>query len=351
MKEDIKNYLVKNTDSARFALRKITNLKGLTNLTLFVVDNKMRLVGTLTDGDIRRGLLNDLEISESVKLFMNNNFKFAIEGKIDNKLLKTYKQSGASYIPIINEQKSLKSIIDLNKTKAVLPISALIMAGGKGMRLRPLTENDPKPMLKVGDKPIIEHNIDRLISFGINEIFISVRYLKEKIIKYFGDGSKKGIVIKYIHEDEPLGTIGALSKISEIKNKDLLVINSDLLSNIDFEEFYNSFKNNNYEMSVASIPYNVSVPYAVLKLNKDIINEFVEKPKYTYYSNAGIYLIKKELKKLIPKNSFYNSTDLMNELIFSKKRLGHFPIIGYWLDIGRHDDYIQAQKDIKKINF
>ena len=351
MKEDIKSHLIKNTDSARLALRKITNLKGLTNLTLFVVDKKMKLVGTLTDGDIRRGLLNNLEISQIVELFMNVNFKFAIEGKINNQLLKQYKETGASYIPIVDDKNNLKSIIDLNLIKAVLPISALIMAGGKGMRLRPLTENDPKPMLKVGDKPIIEHNIDRLISYGINEIFISVGYLKEKIIEYLGDGSKKGIVIKYVHENQPLGTIGALSKISEIKNNDLLVLNSDLLSNIDFEDFYNSFKNNNYQMSVASIPYNVSIPYAVLKLNKDIINEFVEKPKYTYYSNAGIYLMKKELKKLIPQNSFYNSTDLMNELISSKMRLGHFPIIGYWLDIGRHDDYIQAQKDIKRINF
>jgi len=235
----------------------------------------------------------------------------------------------------------------LAKLNSILPLRAVIMAGGKGERLRPLTENTPKPMLPLGDKPIIEHNIDRLISFGIDTITISVRYLSDQIINYFGNGSSKGITINYIEEDEPLGTIGCLSQIGKIDHEAILVLNSDVFTNINFEDFYLTFEDENADMAVASIPYSVDIPYAIMELNDNCITSFKEKPKNTYYANAGIYLIKKESLAHIPKNTFFNATDLMDAIMARTGKLIHSPITGYWIDIGKHDDYNKAREIIK----
>jgi len=225
------------------------------------------------------------------------------------------------------------------------------MAGGKGERLLPLTQNTPKPLLKVGDKPIIEHNIDRLIKFGINDIYISVRYLAEQLVEYFGDGRDKGCNIYYIFEDEPLGTIGALSKIENLKNENVILLNSDLLTNIDYEDFFRVFKEENAAMAIASTPFDINVPYAVLEFSEGKnISTFKEKPKYTYYSNAGIYLIKADLLNRIPKNEKHDATDFLNGLLSDGFKVISEPIHGYWLDIGRIEDYFKAQEDIRYIN-
>jgi NDP-sugar pyrophosphorylase family protein len=204
-------------------------------------------------------------------------------------------------------------------------------------------------MLIVGDKPIIDHNIDRLIKFGITDIIISVRYLSEVIMDHLGDGSSKGISITYLLEDDPLGTIGALGSIEGINTKHILLMNSDILTNIDFEDFFNHYLNNDSAMCVASIPYQIQVPYAVLDIKDNQILSFIEKPSYTYYSNAGIYFLNRELQKFIPKDTFYNATDLMQSLIYKGKKVVHYPMLNYWLDIGRHQDYIKAQEDVKHL--
>ena len=226
------------------------------------------------------------------------------------------------------------------------------MAGGKGERLRPLTETVPKPMLHVGNKPIIEHNIDRLIQFGVREIYISINYLGDQIKHYFGDGSSKGISIRYVEETEPLGTIGALSLIPEFEEETIFLINSDLLTNIDLEQFYTNHHDAGANMSVASIPYRVQVPYAVLEAQEERVLGFVEKPGYNYHVSAGMYLIARDaLKQWLPKKGFYNATDFMEKLIAEQGKLIHYPHTGYWLDIGKYADYIKAQEDIKYIRF
>ena len=231
-------------------------------------------------------------------------------------------------------------------------MKAVIMAGGKGTRLRPITFSIPKPLLPVGDKTIMGHNIDRLTEFGIDDFWFSVNYLGEKIQDFFGSGKQKNISISYVWENTPLGTIGAISKIDDLKHEDVLVTNSDILTNLDYEQFYLDFKNSKADLSIASIPYNVNVPYAVLeKDDNGLIKSFKEKPTYTYYSNAGIYLMKKSVLSLIPKNSFFNATDLIDLLITKNKKVVSFSVDGYWLDIGKHDDYKKAQIDIKKIKF
>jgi NDP-sugar pyrophosphorylase family protein len=222
------------------------------------------------------------------------------------------------------------------------------MAGGLGSRLSPLTDNTPKPMLLVGDKPILEHNIDRLIKFGIKEFIISVQYLKDQIIDYFGDGSQKGITINYIIEEKPLGTIGALSLIHEVSNYTILLMNSDILTDMDFEFMYRQHLKLGKKMTVLSIPYRIDIPYAVMETDDENVLNFKEKPSLNYYTNGGVYLLDADLVSEIPKNSFYNATDLMEKLLM-KKELVHYSHKGFWLDIGKPKDYKQSQDLISKL--
>jgi len=344
-------HILRENEEARTALRILDKLSTSISRTLFIVDATNKMVGSLSDGDIRRGLLNGLEISVPVSSFMNNSFRFIREREDNVEALKAYRLEDIKLIPLINNEGHIVQILDLRKTRTLLPVSALIMAGGKGERLRPYTDHVPKPMLKIGDKPIIEHTIDRLISFGISEIFISVNYLKEQIISYIGDGSSKGIQIHYIEESEPLGTLGALALIPDIIHEDILIINSDLLTNIDLEEFFQVYKTEGASMGIASIPYQVDVPYAVLETKQNQVLSFIEKPSYTYYSNGGIYFMKSSLKANLAKGNFYNATDMMDNIISDEsKKLVHYPVLGYWLDIGRHQDFIKAQEDIKHLS-
>jgi NDP-sugar pyrophosphorylase family protein len=225
------------------------------------------------------------------------------------------------------------------------------MAGGRGQRLKPLTDEVPKPLLKVGDKPIIERNIDRLAVYGIDDITISVNYLGDQLEKYFGDGSNKGIAIKYVWENAPLGTIGSVSLIDTFQNDFILVMNSDLLTNIDFESFFMDFVDSSADLSILSIPYKIDVPYAVLETKDDRITGLKEKPSYTYYSNGGIYLMKREIINRIPKGDFYNATDLIEEMINEGLHVKTYPLVDYWLDIGNHDDFKKAQNDVHHIKF
>lgn len=350
MLNDYSVHLIDSGSTARDALRRLDTLPEFNSRTLFVVDDGNKLLGTITDGDIRRGLLKNLEISDSVTSFMFANCKRIVVKPTEPDLLKKFRSQDIRLVPVVDEHNAVTDVLDLDRTRAVLPLTAIIMAGGKGERLRPLTETTPKPMLQIGNKPIIEHNIDRLIQYGISEIYISINYLGNQIKDYFGDGSKKGISIKYIEETTPLGTIGSVSLIPSIENDHVLLLNSDLLTNLDFEAMYEDYRNTKAMMTVASIPYQYQVPYAVLETREEVVHAFAEKPSYTYYSNAGIYIIAKEaIEKFVPKEKFYNTTDLMEAVITSGNKLTHHPHHGYWLDIGKYPDFIRAQEDIKYI--
>lgn len=346
-----KSHIISIKATGRQALQYLDRLPEGHSKTLFVFDNK-KMVGTITDGDIRRGLLKDREITDCVCDYMNKDFKSLTKEEVKPSVLSALREKEYWLLPVLNEQKEILDVVDLKLTRTVLPTAALIMAGGRGERLRPLTDSLPKPMLTVGEKPIIEHNIDRLIKFGIKKFYISVRYLAEKITDYFGDGSSKNVSIEYIREEEPLGTLGACCMIKDLAYDQLLVMNSDILTNIDFEDLYNNHKAKAAVMSVASIPYKVKVPYGIMQPDvDDCVSALIEKPTYTYYANAGIYLLDKELIERIPSGRFYNATDLMQQLIDENKALVHYPILQYWLDIGKYEDYIRAQHDYKHINF
>lgn len=318
--------------------------------TLFVEDNT-KIIGTITDGDIRRGLINGLSNSNVISDFMNSSFTFLKKDSYDQSKVEIIKKNKLEVVPVLNQDGSLFKIIDFTKIKTILPIDAVIMAGGIGSRLMPLTKNTPKPMLKIGNKPIIEYNIDLLKSFGISNLTLSVKYLKEVIEDYYKNGDSIQMNISYITEDTPLGTIGAVKQISGFRNEYILVMNSDLLTNIDLEAMFSELTKEDADMIVATTDYQVQIPYGIIESNGNRITSLKEKPTYTYYSNAGIYIFKKELIDLIPDNSYFNATDFIEKLIDSSKTVLHYSIKKYWLDIGKHVDFDRAQKDVHSITF
>jgi dTDP-glucose pyrophosphorylase len=343
------NNILSSDSSIRHALEKLTLLGEA--LTLFIIDPNSILIGVVTDGDIRRGLIKGCELDEEVVKIMNKDFKFINEDQLSIELIADLKRSSVKIIPILDKYNRIVRFVNISEIKSVLPVHAIIMAGGKGERLLPLTLETPKPMLKVNGKPIIEHNIDLLVKYGIGNLHISVNYLKDEIKNYFSNGESKNITINYLDEEKPLGTFGSIKLTNSYKYSDLLIMNSDLLTNINIADFYKSFKDSNADMAIATTSYLVNIPYAVLETENGLVKSFKEKPTYTYFSNAGIYLIKKELIDEIPKNEFYNATDLINKLINTNRIVLTYPILGYWLDIGRHEDYKKANEDFKHVHF
>jgi len=319
---------------------------------LFVVDEKDTLIGALTDGDVRRGLIKGFTIDSIVDEIIQKNPRYITKGESNLDKIIEYREQNFRIVPVLNEDHKVVNIINFRNIKSYLPIDAVVMAGGRGQRLKPLTDSTPKPLLKVGDKAIMEHNVDRLTMYGIDDFWFCVKYLGEQIETHFGTGGDKNININYIWEHDALGTIGAVSKINNFKHDYVLVTNSDLLTNVDYEHFFLNFIKNNADLAVLTIPYQVNIPYAVLETGADTqVKSFKEKPTYTYYSNGGIYLIKKEALKHIPNEAFYNATDLMEDMIKNGLKVISYPFSGYWLDVGKHDDFEKAQSDIQNIKF
>jgi dTDP-glucose pyrophosphorylase len=315
---------------------------------LFVLDTNLKLIGSITDGDVRRGLLKGITIEKKINEILQPYPHFFRLGKTDIKKVIQLRESNFRIIPVLDEDDRVVKVINFRKNKSYLPIDAIIMAGGIGKRLMPLTKNKPKPLLHVGDKPIIEHNINRLNCFGIDNYWVSIKYLGDQIEQYF---DKSDLNIHFVREKEPLGTIGAVSKINDLVHDYVLICNSDILTNLDYEHFFLDFLENDADMSIVSIPYKVNIPYAVLEIAGGKVNDLKEKPTYTYYSNGGIYLVKKKLLQLIPKNIRFDATDFIECLIQKGYNIISYPLTGYWLDIGSHEDFIKAQSDIKHISF
>ena len=260
------------------------------------------------------------------------------------------RENNFKVIPVIDSSRQIVNVINFRFQKSYLPIDALIMAGGRGSRLSPMTDQTPKPLLKVGGKAIIDHNIDRLKGYGVDDFHISVRYLGKQLIEHYAKANNNGVQIDFIWETEPLGTIGAASKIEHFQHDYVLVTNSDILTTLDYEDFFLDFLEKDADMAVATVPYQVNIPYAVMETTNNHVISFKEKPTYTYYSNGGIYLMKREMLSTIPNDTFFDATDLMEKLIQEGKNLISYPIRQYWLDIGKPEDFEKAQNDIKHLN-
>ncbi len=348
MQVSVSRHLLEQNASVREALRRLEVLAK--DAVLFLVDERSRLIASLTDGDVRRGLINGLDMNSPLMAFTQKKPKAFVWGKYDLAQVREWRKQNFRVVPVVDVDNQIVDIVNFRTQRSYLPLDAIIMAGGIGSRLRPLTDNVPKPMLPVGDKPIIEHNIDRLRAYGIKHLTLSIKYLGQQLIDYFGDGTQKGMEIKYVTEDEPRGTIGAVSEVKEIYNDYVLVMNSDLLTTIDFEGMFTELLDKDADMVVATVPYEVQIPYGVIETEGDLIKSLREKPTYTYYSNAGIYLIKKEHLTKIPRTGRFGAPDLMEALYTTGHRVVHFPIFDYWLDVGKHADYEKAQRDVLKLS-
>ena len=330
------------------ALKHINSLSP-NPLVLFVVDEQNRMVGTLTDGDSRRALIAGASVNDKAEKVMLRNFRYMRLDDITNvQEIRHQKEMQMKLVPILDEERHIVDIINLERFKTRLPIDAVLMAGGKGERLRPLTEKTPKPLLRVGKKCIIDHNVDRLISYGIQHISVTVNYLKEQIEEHYSS-PRNGVQIRTVREPKFLGTIGSIKFVPKFYNDTVLLMNSDLFTNIDYEDFFLHFEQNDAEMSVAAIPYNVSIPYGILDLDGRNIQGLLEKPKYNYYANAGIYLIKRRALDMIPQDTFFNATDLVEKLISEGKRVIRYPLNGTWIDIGNPQEYQKANDLVKYI--
>jgi len=316
--------------------------------TLFVLNSEEKMVGTLTDGDIRRGLIKGATLEDKVGCIMRRDFKFILEGNNDPRQLTALREKQIYFVPVLDTNGHIVRVCDLVKYRSVLPIDAVLMAGGKGERLRPLTEKTPKPLLPVGGKAIIDHNIDRLISYGVSHINVTVNYLGEQLESHFAN-PRGEVKVQTVREPKFLGTIGSIRFVKEFYNDTVLVMNSDLFTNIDYEDFYLHFQHHDAEMSVAAIPYDVSIPYGILDLEGRNIKGLLEKPKYNYYANAGIYLIKRRALEEIPDDTFFNATDLIEKLINEKKKVIRYPLNGTWIDIGNPQEYQKANDLVKHL--
>ncbi|MBO7439008.1 MAG: nucleotidyltransferase family protein [Bacteroidales bacterium] len=340
------NHLISKGKTLLEALSQINDMRQ-GPLVLFVIDGNGKMVGTLTDGDSRRALIGGHSVNDTVEKIMHKDFNYLSSDDLnDVNKIKHQKDLQMKLVPVLDKDMHIAEIIDLQKYKTRLPIDAVLMAGGKGERLRPLTLTTPKPLLPVGGKAIIDHNIDRLISYGVKHISVTVNYLREQLEAHYAE-EHNGVKINCCREPKFLGTIGSIKFIEKFYNDTVLVMNSDLFTNIDYEDFFLHFQEHEAEMSVAAIPYNVSIPYGILDLEGRNIKGLLEKPQYDYYANAGIYLIKRSALNEIPDNTFFNATDLIEKLISESKRVIRYPLNGTWIDIGNPQEYQKANDMVK----
>ena len=345
MKKRNKNIISFDAD-IRTALAVLNEIAS-TEQTLFVLDSTNNLIGTLTDGDIRRGLIKGSNLTDRVTSIMHKDFiSLPVDEIKDVQKLKSFREKEIYDIPIIETNGEYLYSINLLSNYSLLPIDAVIMAGGKGERLRPLTEKTPKPLLPVGDKAIIDHNVDQLIQYGVEYISVTTNYLAEQLETHYAQ-PRNEVQIQCVREPEFLGTMGAVRLVKEFHNDVILVMNSDLFTDIDFEDMYLHFIENKADMSIAAIPYTVSIPFGICDLDGRDVKGIVEKPTYNYYANAGIYMLRREVINMIPENEFYNATDLIDALVKNGSKVIRYPLKGTWIDIGTLSEY-QKAKDLAK---
>lgn len=333
-------------------LEALSALNSLTDqvMTLVVTDETGVMTGTLTDGDIRRSLLKGTDLSASVTKAMHRSFKCLRGETVNVSDMRRYRQAGIRLLPHLDDSGTIKRLYDLTKTKTILPLSAILMAGGKGERLRPLTSNTPKPLLNIGGKAIIDYNIEALAASGITDISVTTGYLAEKIHDHFAS-PVAGVQVKCVQEPRPMGTIGSASLVKrDSNNSATIVMNSDLLTTISFEEMYLKHQQEKADITIAAVPYIVSVPYAILTTEQSQVTGIEEKPAYSYYANAGIYIFSNDLLDSIDKEQRTDATELIERAIAGGRKVVYYAINGTWIDVGSHTDFKHAQEIMKHHN-
>jgi len=325
----------------------LTTLEKTASKIVLVVDEMDHLLGVITDGDIRSGLLKGINLDQPVHNIYNKFPTVAHEHDDVPLIHSIMKNKGINQIPVLNDDKKvvrlelLKEILQHQK----LNNSVVLMAGGKGTRLRPLTENCPKPLLKVNGKPVLEIIIEKMIGYGFYKFFLSVNYKSEMIADYFGDGSKWNITINYLREKERSGTAGSLSLLPKPVEKPIIVMNADLLTTINMNQLleYHSINGSSATMCVRK--YEFQIPFGVVNVDQETLISIEEKPLKDFFVNAGIYVLEPDVLEFIPRSTFYDMPDLLNVLLKKQRKVAVFPIGEYWLDIGRKHDFDRANEE------
>ena len=317
-----------------------------------VIDEKKQLKGILTDGDVRRGLLNNIDLSDSISKVMNRNFITASIGTDKRNIESLMEKNSILQIPLVDENNLLKAIFInkslINRSMKIIPNSVVLMAGGEGKRLRPLTENCPKPMLKINGKPILEILLDKLIDSGFRNFYLSVNYLKGQIIDYFKDGESKGIKIQYLVENRPLGTAGSLTLLTKKLDDPILVMNADVLTKFDPSYLLYFHNKNNAQCTIAVHRSEFQIPFGIVKTRGLQLAGFQEKPTINQLVNAGVYVINPEILYLLEDDKFTDMPSLIMEASRKKFNVIVCPIHEYWIDIGIPEKLNQVLKDLNK---
>ncbi len=325
----------------------LNNLESEETQIVLIIDSDKKLLGTISDGDIRRHLITGNSLLTKVSEVMNKNFISIKKEENKQKILYLMKEKGINQIPVIDESGQILDLIllkELIEVKDFLENPVLIMAGGMGSRLRPFTENCPKPMLKVGEKPILEILLEQFIEHGFSNFYISVNYLKDQIIEYFEDGQKWSVNIKYLIEENPLGTAGALSLLPKDLDKPFVVINGDILTKFNIRQLIDFHHKNLSDLTICAREYEVKVPFGVIETEGIELKQIIEKPSYKHYINAGVYTFSHELLKIIPENKPIDMPVLIEKLQSLNKKIIICPIHEYWIDIGRHETLDKAHQ-------
>lgn len=316
-----------------------------------VVDDNDKLIGTLTDGDIRRGILRGLDLDSSIETIVFKEPAVAKIASTKEEILKIALSKKLHQIPIVDDNGiilDLKEIEELVEPK-IKTNRVILMVGGLGTRLRPLTQDTPKPMLKVGNKPILQTIVEKFAEYGFVNITMCVNFNASIIRDYFGDGKEFGVNIDYVLEQKRMGTAGALSLLKEHPSEPFFVMNGDLLTNVNFEHIFSYHVLNKATATMCVREYDYEVPYGVVKMNDNKIIEIAEKPVQKFFVSAGIYMLSPEILDLIPQDEFYDMPTLFEKLIKLSKNVISFPIREYWLDIGRMEEYQRANEEYKEI--
>ena len=339
--ELLKRHEISPEASIREAMKKLNDLSG-ESMTLFAVTPDRKIAGSVTDGDIRRALIHGAELTDSVSKVMNPNFLAARASKDIPLKIAEGRKKHIELLPVISDDVVI-DVIDLRKVRTCLPLEAVMMAGGRGERLRPLTDEMPKPLLPVAGKPIIDYNIEELEACGIKKIHVTVNYLGDMIKEHFN--LRKGRAeVDCVTEPCRLGTFGSLALVDNIGSEDIIVMNSDLLTAVNFEAMYNHHRKVGADFTVGSVPYSVSVPFAIMRLHGQKVKSLEEKPTYNYFANGGVYIMKSELISRIKKGEYLDAPDFISSLIKDNFHVGCYHIEGTWVDIGSPDDYRLANE-------
>ncbi len=313
----------------------------------FVVDEERHLLGVVTDGDIRRSILRGGDLSQSVDTIMNIHPISAPQGMDRAALLRLMRGKTIRQIPLLDSENRLVGLAQMEDLlyRPRRDNAVVLMAGGLGTRLRPLTDKVPKPLLKVGTKPILETILESFLDAGFHRFYLAVNYKSQMIEDYFGDGSRFGADIRYLRENKRMGTAGALYFLPKIPDEPIIVMNGDLLTKVDFGELLDYHVEQSAVATMAVREYNYQVPYGVIDFDGEKIVGIREKPAYTFYVNAGIYVLSPEAVSRVDKEEFFDMPQLFDGLVSEGKKTTVYPVSEYWLDIGRMDDFERAQEE------